>query len=739
MDDSHQAGAWPSPTAEQPHGLKRPALLLASSALLISITVGFLAFLSSRNAVYESVYNSRLRLARTFAALYEEETLSDQESQEAALASLQKLWASTEKRFKASYLCVQNSRTEVVLSTDRDCGGAGTDGNIHLEEAGEGPATLAELLDAGRDWVGQTRSLSDKSRVSAFANCRGMRGLVGLHVPTSDVDAEVLAVALPWAVGLSALTLVLLLMGAAVLQWQHTVSMRALRHSRLTLATLMSNLPGMVYRCRNDRDWTMEFVSEGAEALTGYQPADLIGSRALPYSQLILPEDRENTWKEVQDALSEKQPFQLSYRIHTRAGEVKHVWEKGCGLFDAKGDLVVLEGFVTDVTEQRHLEDQLRQAQKMEAVGQLAGGIAHDFNNVLMVIKGYSELLTDKLKGHDRLGAMAGEIQKASERAAGLVRQLLAFSRKQVLDPQVLDLNAIVASTEMMLQRLIGEDIVLATALSPTLGHVKADPGQIEQVIMNLAVNARDAMPEGGKLTIETQAVELDETYAQQKLGARPGSYALLAVTDTGQGMDKETQSHIFEPFFTTKEKGKGTGLGLATVYGIVKQSGGYVWVYSEPGQGTTFKVYLPRIAEAEQAAVLPAPRAETSAASREALTVLIVEDEASLRALEREYLEVSGFKVLEAESGEEAILVCEQHDGPISLLMTDVVMPGLSGRALAEQISARRPGIKVLYVSGYPDQTIARHGVLETEMHFLQKPFSAESLRRKLNQIFRS
>ncbi len=389
-----------------------------------------------------------------------------------------------------------------------------------------------------------------------------------------------------------------------------------------------------------------------------------------------------------------------------------------------------------EITERKQLEAQLLQSQKMEAVGRLAGGIAHDFNNLLTVIKGYSELLVEEVGGDGRLRRAAEEIDKAADRAALLTRQLLAFSRRQVLEPEVLDLNDVVANMDKMLRRLIGEDIDLVSVRRPGLGRVKADPGQIEQVIMNLAVNARDAMPQGGKLTLETANVELDEVYARNHVAITPGSYVMLAVSDTGCGMDAETQARIFEPFFTTKELGKGTGLGLATVYGIVKQSGGYIWVYSEPGQGTTFKVYLPRLEEAVETAQ---PEREIVRPARGSETVLLVEDEENVRQLVRQTLEKNGYTVLEARAGAEATQLSAQHPGPIHLMLTDVVMPKMSGRELAERLALLRPGIKVLYMSGYTDNAIVHHGVLDPGTAFLQKPFTAADLGQKVREVLDS
>jgi signal transduction histidine kinase len=380
----------------------------------------------------------------------------------------------------------------------------------------------------------------------------------------------------------------------------------------------------------------------------------------------------------------------------------------------------------------RRSEEQLRQSQKLEAIGRLAGGIAHDFNNYLGVIIGYSELLTERLGPAHALRKNAGMVKDAALRAAALTRQLLAFSRKQVLEPRVLDLNAVVIEVSKMLRPLIGEGIELVVAPDPALGNVKADPAQIDQIIMNLAVNARDAMPEGGKLTIETANVELDEAYASQHAKALPGPYVMLAVTDTGIGMDKETQARIFEPFFTTKEKDKGTGLGLATVYGIVKQSGGYIWVYSEVGRGTTFKIYLPRLEAPVQKVEVRAPSLHVKGSE----TILVAEDQEMLLELAREFLVDAGYTVLEASNGAQAIDISQRHQSPIDLLMTDAVMPGMSGRELARHLQSQRPELKVLYVSGYADDAVFPNGLLEPGTAFLPKPYAREALLLKLREV---
>ncbi len=381
----------------------------------------------------------------------------------------------------------------------------------------------------------------------------------------------------------------------------------------------------------------------------------------------------------------------------------------------------------------REREEQLRQSQKMEAIGRLAGGIAHDFNNLLTAITGYSEVILRKLNEKDPLRPHALEIKKAGDRAAALTRQLLAFSRRQVLAPKVLDLNAVVSTMERMLQRLIGEDIELVTALGSGLGSVKADPGQLEQVILNLAVNARDAMPGGGRLVIETANVEVEEQGDQSSGWIPSGAFVMLSVTDTGTGMDEETRARIFEPFFTTKEKGKGTGLGLSTVYGIIKQSGGHISVHSEVNAGTSFRIYLPRVTDEVEVLELEEEPAEHLTGTE---TILLVEDEQLVRDLARGILLTSGYKVLEAPHGGEALLICESYKGPIHLMLTDIVMPHVNGKELYERVSPLRPEMKVLFMSGYTDEALPESGRLEPESPFIEKPFTPDALTVKLRQI---
>ena len=403
---------------------------------------------------------------------------------------------------------------------------------------------------------------------------------------------------------------------------------------------------------------------------------------------------------------------------------------------DEQGKAAAIVGVSSDITERRELEEQIRQAQKMEAIGRLAGGVAHDFNNILTVINGYSELLLMGLKKDDPMYNNLKEIESAGHKAGSLTRQLLAFSRKQVLQPIVLDINNVINDLNKMLQRLISENIELKTILEPNIGRIKADPGQIEQVIFNLVINARDAMPLGGKLTIESKNIMYKDPYLWEDLMIEPGSYMMLAISDTGTGMDKETKSRIFEPFFTTKKESEGTGLGLSTVYGIVKQSGGSINVYSEPGIGTTFKMYFPCVAEE----AVEIPKKPSSAVSlRGTETILVAEDEDNLRDLACMIFRTHGYHVIEAANGGSALLKCEKYKDPIHLILTDVVMPEMSGRELVERLLLIHDEMKVLYMSGYTDDAIIQHGILEEKVQFLQKPFTPMSLLEKVRTILDS
>ncbi len=520
-------------------------------------------------------------------------------------------------------------------------------------------------------------------------------------------------------------------LGEATVRLEHRRAEVALRTSerRLAEAEQLAQLGNWEWHIpTNSMTW-----SDGLYQVLGVPRSGFPGTFEA-FLALVHPDDRVLVQQTVERAKRTPQHFSFEHRVVRPDGVVRHMHARGTILCDEMGMPSRAVGTAQDITERRSLEDQFRQAQKMEAVGRLAGGVAHDFNNLLTVITSYAEFLLDDLAPEDPRRRDVEEIRNAGGSAAGLTRQLLAFSRQQVIQPQVLDLNDVVTNGEKLVKRVVGEDIEVVTAPGPELGGVKADPGQLEQVIMNLAVNARDAMPRGGKLTLETANVELDEVYVQGHPLAKPGQYVMLGVSDTGVGMDEQTQARVFEPFFTTKEAG--TGLGLATVYGIVKQSGGLIRVYSEPGHGTSFKIYLPRVDE-------PAEELAASAVTADSLrgteTVLLAEDAAGLRVVARQVLERYGYRILEAPNGEAALRLAAKHHGLIHLLLTDVVMPERSGRQLAEDLAVVRPGVKVLYMSGYTDDAVVRHGVLEHGVSFLQKPFTPDALARKVRQVLDS
>jgi len=502
-----------------------------------------------------------------------------------------------------------------------------------------------------------------------------------------------------------------------------------LKRSESNFRSLVTNAPYGI--CRVDSRGHLVDANPALVASLGYEAASELVGRNLS----TLYADGQQ-WFVLADYLKTLQEFHgLDCEWTRKDGTTTAVRLSGRAISDAS-KTVTFEIFTEDVTDRRALEQQLRQSQKMEAIGRLAGGIAHDFNNLLMVISGYSEFLLERLGPDPALRGPAKEISTAAERATSLTRQLLAFSRKQMLTPKVLDLNAVITENLKMLTRLIGEDIDLVMIPGSEIGAVKADPGQIEQVILNLAVNARDAMPHGGKLTIETSNVTLDEAYARVHAPVQPGDYTMLAITDTGVGMDSETQTHIFEPFFTTKGT-KGTGLGLSTVYGIVKQSGGYIWVSSEPGKGTSFKIYMPHVT-AEEVAAVEQPAAAASPAAKETAReiILVVEDEVNLRRLTRQFLENQGYTVMEAADGAAAVQICVAHQGIIHLLLTDVIMPGMNGRELAHRVSEIRPNIKVLYMSGYTENAIGHNGTLDAGITLLQKPFTLHALKAKVREV---
>lgn len=515
--------------------------------------------------------------------------------------------------------------------------------------------------------------------------------------------------------------------------WDISDRKRAEDALRMRDRAISAATQGIVITNPRRPDNPIVFASPGFERMTGYRAEEVLGRncRFLQGSQT-----NPLTLGQLREAIKAGRPFTAELLNYRKDGAPFWNELSISPVLDSAGKLANFVGVQTDITLRRRLEEQFRQAQKMEAIGQLAGGVAHDFNNLLTIINGYCELLLRKMSETDSSYNLVSEIRKAGERSAGLTRQLLAFSRQQVLAPRVLDLNAIVKDTEKMLHRMIGEDIDLATALAPDLWPVQADPGQIEQVLLNLAVNARDAMPRGGRLTIETQNVDLDETYTNTRPDAHCGPHVLLTVTDTGTGMSPEVMARIFEPFFTTKPAGKGTGLGLATVYGIIRQSGGHIGLYSEIGVGTTFKIYLPRVESVagdvkSPSTNMPPPRGTE--------TILVVEDDESVRALTCAVLVACGYKVLQAADGGQASGVIAEYTGPIHMLVTDVVMPGLGGRALAEQVIKRYPNVRILFVSGYTDDAILRHGVLQEGVNFLQKPFSPAVLAHRVRDILDS
>ncbi len=484
-------------------------------------------------------------------------------------------------------------------------------------------------------------------------------------------------------------------------------------------------------------EWDLEFRvtawNPSAERIFGYSRQEAIRQHG---SFIVPPQYRPLVDQVWQALISQHGGTRSTNDNITKDGRTISCEWYNTPLVDESGRVLGVASLVQDVTERAALEERLRQSQKMEAVGRLAGGVAHDFNNLLTVILGYSQILAEGVPAGSRLADSTAQIKSAADRASGITRQLLAFSRKTVLSPRVINLNEIMLNLDSLLRRLIGEDIEVLTVPANDLGSVKADPGQIEQVIMNLALNARDAMPHGGKLTLETSNEQLDESYAQRHRPTAPGRYVMLAVTDTGHGMTPETQARIFEPFYTTKEVGKGTGLGLSMVYGIVKQSGGYIWVYSEPDRGTTFKIYLPRV---DQPAETTGSEKRPKSVQRGTETILLVEDDPQLRQLSSSVLAHCGYKVLTANGPEEGLAICQENHRDIRLLVTDVVMPRMNGRQLAEQILQLSPNAKVLYISGYTSNAIVHYGVLDAGLWFLPKPFTLSALVAKVREVLDS
>jgi len=521
-------------------------------------------------------------------------------------------------------------------------------------------------------------------------------------------------------------------LGPAVLEALERARQReALRRQERLLRQIIDANPSLIFV----KDWDGRFVlvNEATAQVYGTTVAALVGKTDADFNPNV--EEVAHFLRHDRDVMSSGQPKVIAEEAVTNPTTRETRWFQTIKmpLRSREEGTATLLGVSTEITERKRLEEQLLQSQKMEAVGQLAGGVAHDFNNILTAIVGYTDLLAAELGTNVQQLEDLEEIRKAARRAAALTRQLLAFSRKQVLEPRIIDVNGVVSNLDKMLRSLISENIELKTVLADDLAAARADPNQIEQVIMNLAINARDAMPEGGTVTIETRNATLDDAYAAQHVSVIPGAYVMLAVTDTGCGMDEKTQSRIFEPFFTTKPPGRGTGLGLSTVYGIVKQTGGNIWLYSEPGKGTTFKIYLPAIAALPEDIGKVAP---ADALPHGGGTVLVVEDDEQLRRLTHRALASQGYTVLEADRGSTALDIARRHKGHIDLLLTDVIMPDTNGRKLAETIRAARPGLRVLYMSGYPDGAIASHGMLEPGVAYLPKPFTTEAVARRVREV---
>ncbi|GHC30712.1 ATP-binding protein [Aidingimonas halophila] len=496
--------------------------------------------------------------------------------------------------------------------------------------------------------------------------------------------------------------------------------------------SLLSNIPGMLYHCKLDANWTMQFVSAGCQSLTGYQPGDLIDNRRVSFIELIHPDERQRLEEEVYRAIAAQESYSCTYRLITAQGDEKWVWEQGNAVRSDDGEVLALEGYITDISQRVELEEQLRRAQRMESIGQLTGGVAHDFNNLLTVILGNAELLVEELADQPDLAELAGMLVSAAQRGADLTQSLLAYARRQPLEPQAIDVDETLRGMHALLRRTLGEHIQVELITDSDGWQAMVDPSQLENALLNLCLNARDAMPQGGNLVIETTLTHLDQDYADHHIEVESGSYILVAVSDTGEGIGAEHLDRVFEPFFTTKSAGQGTGLGLSMIYGFVKQSRGHVSIYSEPGQGTTVKIYLP-LADSEVAS--PSETTDSHGVLGRGETILVVEDDDLVRRYACQQLTSLGYVVIEAIQGSEALEYIREHDD-IDLLFTDIVMPGgLNGKELADRARTIRPQLKVLYTSGYTENAIVHHGRLDPGVLLLSKPYRYRELARTVRR----
>ncbi len=658
-----------------------------------------------------------------------------------------RIWAGTTLGISRYYPEADREPPDTFISTDKNLKETPPDGEVRfiLDGADKWKQVHSErLLYSYRFDEGEWSSFSPQTVVSATGFTAGQHSFEvkamdrnwNIDPSPASFDFEVL---LPWyqqpsfiGIIILAFLSILVSLGYALSRYLWLEKLVASRTDEIAkreslYRTLVENLKQSIFLKDNE----LKFVSVNSTfcEMLGKSPAEIQGKNDFDF----FPEELARKYRaDDLRVLETGTTLQLVEEHESGAGK-RWVEVVKTPVKDQENQITGILGIFWDITERKNLEEQLRQSQKMEAIGQLAGGIAHDFNNLLMAINGYSELLLNSIDPNDPRFLEVSEIQKAGERAASLTRQLLAFSRKQILDPKLLNLNQLISDMDKMLRRLIGEDIQLNIHLDEDLQIIQADPGQIEQIILNLSLNARDAMPAGGILTIETRNVILDKEYAQSHIDAQAGPHVLLAISDTGCGMSKEVQEKIFEPFFTTKELGKGTGLGLSTVYGIVKQSGGNIWIYSEIDKGTTFKIYFPQVAEVEQD---PSRFSQRSGSLEGKETILVVEDERLLRTLLLRTLEEKGYTVLVSENGPRALQICQEYEQPIHLLITDVIMPQMNGAELASQLQSIQPDIEVLYISGYTENTIAHHGVLDEGIHFLQKPVSPDALLRKIREM---